>query len=354
MVQNKARCVLITRFSAIGDVAMTIPVIYAAAESYPHIRFVLVTRSRLASLFVNAPKNLTVDGIDIDSEEYKGVFGLKRLSENLLKKYCFDTYIDLHRVLRTQIISFFLKLRGVKVFIINKGHSEKHSITRNRNKQLRRLPSQFTRYSDVFSAAGLPVDVSSFKGIFPGRSSAPASLFASVCPPKPDGCRWIAIAPFAAHTGKIYPPQLMKKVIEGLVGLSSVKIFLFGGGEHEQHILERWADELPGVISLAGKRLGFPAELALLNHCDVAVTMDSANMHLAALAGIPVITIWGATHPYTGFAGWKTDEKNYIQLPMPCRPCSTFGNRACGRGDYHCLAAIPPSQIIAKVKSLLA
>jgi ADP-heptose:LPS heptosyltransferase len=80
--------------------------------------------------------------------------------------------------------------------------------------------------------------------------------------------------------------------------------------------------------------------------------MDSANMHIAALYNVPVVSIWGATHPYAGFYGWGIDLENSIQLPLACRPCSVFGNIPCYRGDHACMEHITPSMIIDKIKSV--
>ena len=79
------------------------------------------------------------------------------------------------------------------------------------------------------------------------------------------------------------------------------------------------------------------------------LTMDSANMHLASVSSVPVISVWGATHPYCGFKGWRQNDADIVQLPMTCRPCSVFGSKACHRGDYMCLTAIEPSMIADKV-----
>ena len=132
-----------------------------------------------------------------------------------------------------------------------------------------------------------------------------------------------------------------------------LRIFLFGGGGNEQAVLERWAAKYSCVQSLAGKRYGFPAELALLNHLDVMLAMDSANMHLAAIAGAPTLSIWGATHPYCGFKGWRQRDDDTIQVPVPCRPCSVFGDKPCFRGDYICLTAIKPEVVYARMREKL-
>ena len=77
-----------------------------------------------------------------------------------------------------------------------------------------------------------------------------------------------------------------------------------------------------------------------MSHLDVMLSMDSANMHLASLTGIPVVSVWGATHPMAGFLGYNQDPENVIQIDLECRPCSIYGNKPCQRGDYACLQNI--------------
>ena len=90
-----------------------------------------------------------------------------------------------------------------------------------------------------------------------------------------------------------------------------------------------------------------------MSYIDVMVSMDSANMHLASLVGTTVVSVWGATHPYAGFMGWNQKEENAVQVTLPCRPCSIFGNKPCRRGDYACLRQIEPSDIIQKIENNL-
>jgi ADP-heptose:LPS heptosyltransferase len=83
------------------------------------------------------------------------------------------------------------------------------------------------------------------------------------------------------------------------------------------------------------------------------VTMDSANMHLASLVATPVVSIWGATHPYAGFMGWNQSIDNAVQTDLPCRPCSIYGKKDCMRGDYACLYQIKPETIVGKIERIL-
>jgi ADP-heptose:LPS heptosyltransferase len=343
--------VLVMRFSALGDVAMTIPVVYSVCRCNPGTRFIFLTKKSQASLFINPPTNLVVLGYDF-KKDYPHSYDLVRLFLKLKKEYDIDAIADLHGVLRSFAISLTGRLHGVKVHTIRKGRRNKRALTRPRNKVMLPLISSRARYREVFYHFGFDME-ERFTGLY-GNEKADPQLFASIAPTKAEGEKWIGIAPFAKHKGKIYPLELMEKVVAELSALPEVKIFLFGGGDYEREVLARWAQTYPGVTTLADKKHGFPVELALQSYLDTMVTMDSANMHLASLVGVRVISIWGATHSYCGFKGYKQQESDIIQLPMPCRPCSVFGNKPCMRGDYYCLSAISPQTIIQKVKSIIS
>lgn len=344
--------VLAVRFSALGDVAMTVPVLYSACACYPDVHFTFITRKSMTSIFINPPSNLTVRGIDLE-HGYKGVSGLWKLFRELRAEVGFDGFIDLHDVLRTKIFSVFCRLSGIPVSTINKGRRGKRALTRRHNKVLLPLQSSRARYRQVFHRIGLPVE-SRFDGLYGECGKGNPADFAAITTPKLPGEKFVGIAPFAKHAGKIYPPALMFRVLEGIVGVPGVRIFLFGGGGEESRLLDMWAGKFDNVTSLAGKRYGFATELALVSHLDVMVSMDSANMHLASLVRTPVVSIWGATHPYCGFKGWRQREEDTVQLPMTCRPCSVFGNKPCFRGDYHCLRGISPNAVIRRVKKYIA
>lgn len=338
--------VIIARFSALGDVAMTVPVIYSACRCYPNIRFTFFTRKAMTSIFINAPENLKVVGLDLN-DDYKGVQGIWRMFNEARKEYHFDAFIDLHDVLRTKIFGAFCRMYGIPVSVINKGRKGKRALTRPRNKVLLPLISSRARYRQAFHSIGLPLN-SCFEGLYGTEKGAPET-FAAITSPKKQGERWVGIAPFAKHSGKIYPPAMMEQVVRAISEREGTKIFLFGGGAEEESVLRNWAERYESTVSLAGKRYGFPVELALVSWLDVMVSMDSANMHLASLVRTPVVSVWGATHPYCGFKGWRQSDDDTIQLPMTCRPCSVFGNKPCLRGDYHCLRGIAPQVIIDRI-----
>lgn len=344
---NKGRNVLVARFSALGDVAMTLPPVYDACTANPDSQFIFLTRTHPAQVFINRPANLTVAGINLDN--YKGVKGMWRLAHALKKLYGIDTFVDLHDVLRTKLLRFFLMMQGVETHHIHKGRRAKKELTRRNNKVLVQLKPTPQRYEDVFRSAGIALS-NDFKSLYGNKKGNPEE-FARVTDPKKEGEHWLAVAPFAKHKGKIYPLELLDAVIRHFDRKPGEKIFIFGYGDEESEEIAKFARKYPSVINMAEASLGIGAELALLSHCDVMLSMDSANMHLASLAGLRAVTIWGATHPYTGFLGWHQRTGDVVQLEMTCRPCSVFGDKPCFRGDYHCLRGIPPQMVIQRLDS---
>lgn len=360
MKHKDIRNVLITRFSALGDVAMTIPVVYCVCRSNPHIRFYFVTRSLPASLFVNHPPNLKV--LPVNLNEYKGAGGMRRLAYELRGKYHIDAYADLHDVLRTKLLRLFMRVAGVRIFKIHKHRKAAGRLTRTRRKVMLPLSTSRAKYREVFWRMGLK-RVDDFTTVFDVPASADKATplmrpdkacFAEAAAEKRVGERWIAIAPFAQHAGKVYPLHLMEKVVETLSRRAGYKLFLMGAGPKESSTLAQWRNKYgEHVVNMAELQIGLPSEMALLYHCDLMLSMDSANMHIASLVGLRVVSIWGATHPYCGFMGWRQRREDAVQLDMMCRPCSMYGNKPCRFGDIHCLEGIPPSLVLSHIDNAL-
>ncbi|MDR0507230.1 MAG: glycosyltransferase family 9 protein [Dysgonamonadaceae bacterium] len=319
MGKNKKNSTLVIRLSALGDVAMTIPVVYSVANRYPEHEFIMLTKSPFHTLFINKPDNLIPVAY----------------SRNVWKNYG-DKVADLHSVLRSWRIDLRFLLRGTKVAVINKGRIEKNKLIREKNKNLCQLETSIERYQKVFEKLGYDAALN-FTSLFETKNKKHEA--------------WIGIAPFAQHAGKIYPLEQMEEVVRLLCALPDIKIFLFGN-KREGEILENWSSKYRYVQSVAGK-MSFYEELRLMNDLNVMVSMDSANMHLASLVDTPVVSVWGATHPYSGFYGYGQDIKNAIQVDMPCRPCSIYGKKPCRYGIYDCMNRIKPEMIVEKTMCFL-
>ena len=350
----RGRDILVSRFSAMGDVAMTLPPLYDACLSNPDRRFIMLTRQHPASIFINPPENLVIH--PIDTADYPGVAGMRRLYRELRDKYDIGAYADLHDVLRTQMLRLFFRLGGVKVTKVDKGRLDRYRLTRSSNKHLVELTPMSQRYAATLAAAGARGQ-GRFKSVFPTLPDP--EIFANAILPRREGEKWIAIAPFARHPGKVYPERYMVLALAHMMNkIYGCRLILFGFGPEEEATIEKWRDilssEFPfkpeSIVNMASARIGLPAEMALIAHCDVMLSMDSANMHLATLVGTRVVSIWGATHPYCGFRPAALRDSDIIQLDMTCRPCSVFGNRPCMQGDYYCLKGIAPERVAEVVR----
>ncbi|MDE5874044.1 MAG: glycosyltransferase family 9 protein, partial [Muribaculaceae bacterium] len=295
---------------------------------------------------IDPPANLKV--APVDTSAYKGIGGMRRLFRELREEYGFDTFIDLHDVLRTKLLRWIAVLNGVKVSVFRKGRREKKALTGGKDKILLPLMHTTRRYAEAFHKAGIKTGEDFRIDVFANEPSL-TSLYAEATPPKGVEEWWLAVAPFAAHKGKIYPLESIGKIIDHYAAQKNVKIFIFGAGEEENAKIEQLAAGRSNVVNMARKRLGLMKEAALMHDCDVMLAMDSANMHIASLVGLRTVSVWGATHPYCGFYGIGQDPADAVQLDMTCRPCSVFGNKPCRRGDYHCLNGINPQLIISRI-----
>ena len=346
----KKEHILIIRFSALGDVAMAVPVVYSLARQYPDVRITVLSREYARPFFENLAPNVGFMEADL-KREYHGIKGLNALYRRLAAKQ-FTAVADLHNVLRSEFLRMRFNLGPYKVAHINKHRKGRRLLTSVNNKQLIQQPTSFQKYADVLEKLGYPVELD-FHSIFPEgggdlsllpQDAQRSTLNAQLC---------IGIAPFAAHEGKIYPPRLMQQVIEQLIAkYPEARIFLFGRGKREDELFPQWCSQYKACVYVSSMLETIKQELILMSHLDVMVSMDSANMHLASLTGIPVVSVWGATHPYAGFAGWGQSIEKYVQLDLPCRPCSIYGNKPCMRGDLACMQHISPDMIVEKVEHI--
>lgn len=338
------RHILVMRFSAMGDVAMTVPVIKEVLKQNPDLQITYVSRPGFAEFFSGIPR-LNYFSADFDLL-YNGFAGPLKLYKQLRKTAQYEAVADLHNSLRSKFIRRLFWLIGVKNAYIDKGRDEKKRLTRFPNKVLKPVKRTIERYADVFRQLELNMELDNRlrRQIKP----VPESITAIV---GNKTSKWIGISPFAKHTGKIYPLQKMEEVIS-VLNKEKVKIFLFGGSAHEKEICRQWQQQFGNVISTVSV-LNMADELALISNLDVMISMDSAGMHLASLVGVPVVSVWGATHYYAGFLGYGQSEQNIVSDDIECRPCSVYGNKPCFRKDYACMQNISATMIVDKINALV-
>ena len=325
---------LVIRLSALGDVAILAPIVRLRAEANPDVTFLIAAPPRLQPLF---------DGMGnvefVPTDRHQSPLSLYR-QWSALKP---DMVADMHNVNRVVATDLLFLLHGTPIHHIRKGKYKRWQMTRRHCKRLDPLTPSWKRYDMVFDHCGLKKSVQDTTSSNITHSSLHIPHSASFT---------IGIAPYAQHRGKTWPPERMEKLVAELVKKhDNYNIVLFGGS-NDQATLDQWAARYERTTSLAGKK-SFNEELSAIAQLDVMVSMDSANMHFASAVGVPVVSIWGATHPDAGFYGWRQPTDNIIQAPLPCRPCSAFGKKRCRFGDYRCLQAINVEDVELKIEELL-
>ncbi|APY11015.1 ADP-heptose--LPS heptosyltransferase RfaF [Seonamhaeicola sp. S2-3] len=337
---TKPKHILVIRLSAMGDVAMTAPVLRALITKYPELKITVLTRDFFAPFFRDLP-NVKVFPAAVKTK-HKGVFGLYKLSKEL-KALEIDAVADLHNVLRSNILKIFLK--GFPFVQIDKGREEKKKLVSGTF--FKALKTTHQRYADVFKKLGFEVDL--LNPNFPKKvplSNKLQLLLGDSFKKK------IGIAPFAAHESKMYPLHLMEEVISELS--KEHLVVLFGGGKTETEILSGIENTFDNVVNIAGK-LTLNEELDVISNLDVMLSMDSGNAHIAAMLGIKTVTVWGVTHPYAGFAPFNQPEDFCLladRTQYPKIPTSVYGNKF--PEDYKDAAgSIAPKTIINKIISVI-
>lgn len=368
--------ILIVRPSSMGEAAMTVPVVRALREAHPDLRITILTRPSFRPLFREIDD---IGFLDADFKgRHRGISGIVRLWRDT-QALGVTHVADLHDVVRTRILRRFLRLTGQKVAVIEKGNIEKRELTRKFRKERKQLKHTVERYRDTIIRTGfdLPAPVPVHRAVrpiaqetdsvtvFPPSTAVQQKIIYDIDLP-PSAVRpipqeiidmagekhrtWIGVAPFASHKSKIYPTRLTYELI-GLLSERYERVFIFGGGPYEQEFAEYMSELYPGVFSAIGLKLD--SELDLISNLDAMVSMDSPSMHLASLEGTPVVSIWGATHPFAGSYAFGQDTANAVQLDLPCRPCSKNGNKPCLYRDYRCLTRITPQSVVDKVAAIV-
>lgn len=343
---KKQNHIIIFRLSAMGDVAMAIPVLRALIQQNQNTTITFVSKPFLKPLFDNIDR-VTFFAADVNNK-HKGFLGLFRLYKDL-KKLNPTHFADIHNVLRSKLVRFFFSIFSkVSIATIDKGRSEKKALTRKKDKIFNQLKTSHQRYADVFSELGFAIDLKKISALEKEKLNSTNVLLTGE-----KKNTWIGIAPFAAFKSKTYPIDLLEKVIHALTK-KGYHIFLFGGKE-DIITLERIQNTSSNTISVAGKLGGLKNEINLISNLDLMLSMDSGNAHFAAMQHIKTVTIWGNTHPYAGFAPFN-QPKSFQILPdlekYPLLPCSIYGNKTF-EGYEDVMESITPKKIVETIVGIV-
>jgi ADP-heptose:LPS heptosyltransferase len=337
---------LVIRTSAMGDVALTTPVLRGMREQYPDVELILLTRAPFKPFFSAIP-GLQLFLPDLKNR-HKGFPGLVRLFKDISRQSEIDYVIDLHDVLRSKLLRFFFKLNGVPSVTIDKGRKEKRLLITGKNK--RQLKHSVERYCDVFAKAGYKVTPAKGASIIlpPTEIQLKQSITDIM-----QGVLNIGVAPYAKHKLKMWPENNMISLLALISDKYKCKFWLFGGIDEKGKLME-FQSKVPSSVNLSGD-LNLSEELLFMSKLDLMIAMDSSNMHMAALVGTKVISIWGGTDPLGGFSAWMQPDNFSIRIPveeLDCRPCTIYG-KGKTRNDFACMKLLTPELVFNKIDKLV-
>jgi len=341
--------VLVIRFSAMGDVALIAPVAHSLLASNQNLHITILTRSFFSPFFYGSER-LKCIGVDIENE-YNGLIGLLTLFRHL-KSDRYDLVVDLHDNIRSRILSFFFRLAGATVVRYDKRRKERNILLKVGVNGTAPLPHVTDMYLEAFKRAGLKINTPLKPLPFPEHyferliKKMPLEKSTIETP-------WIGIAPFAKHPSKVWPLDKIRVLVGAIYeSRPDTKIFFFGGGSQELMEIEKLTEQFPTAINI-GKLLNLKEQLALIASLEIMISMDSSNMHMAAVLGVKVISIWGGTHPAFGFAPLFNEEG--VILPLPGNdPVSIFGkvkNQYQLQLAQNSLNSITPERVLGKFLS---
>ncbi len=317
--------VLVIRLSSLGDVILSTSVLPPLKERGYSVDF--LTFKPFGEVLRGQPFVDRV--IEVDRRELRSFSQIREFSRTLRN---YDLAFDLHDVLRTKILRRFLPF---KTYVY-----EKKSLLRRLMVVFKPLKAKWLYVPELYGKAleKAGIEVSNLRPLLYPDSGLRERLSSSVPPNS------IAVSPGARWEAKRYPLDRFKEVVKLLREKGFQPVVVGGKGEEELGVeLER-----KGALNFCGK-LSIRESIALISLTRGVISNDSAVVHMARAVRVPVVSIFGPTHPAFGFAPLK-DEGVPITLNLPCSPCSLHGRRGCS--EMECFK-IPPREIVEKLFSLL-
>jgi ADP-heptose:LPS heptosyltransferase len=321
---------LIIRFSSIGDIVLTTPVIRAIKTQIPGSEVAFITKPQFASILAGNPY---IDKLMVLKE---------KLSETIaeIKNEEFDYIIDLHNNQRTWNIKRQLKIQSIAFKKLN---WEKWLLV---NFKVNKLPNVHIvdRYLDTVKPFGVVDDGEGLDFFIPDEL---ANYPQEVLPDFNNG--YICAVLGANHATKQIP---VKKLL-AVLNTSQKPVCLIGGKDVSNAADELASHLIVPCVNLVGK-ISLHQSAAIIRESRVIITPDTGMMHIASALHKNVISIWGNTVPELGMYPYRPgcQSKIFEVKGLSCRPCSKLGFKRCPRGHFNCMQQIDPAIVSAYIQEI--
>lgn len=342
MVKTSIQHILVIRLGSLSSVAMCVHALRGLVRDFPDLRITLITHSEWKPLFRG------VEGLEFvfaDSAEYEGLKGKIRLWRTVVRLGV-DAIADLSATSLSRFLCFSFRPWRRKVARLGGVRLENKALTRRYRKELVQQTPLSSRSRDLFGSLGLPFCM---PAPVKRRRNAPLPPLVEILAGEKSG-NWVGIAPLSNNKGTCYPIPHAAELVR-LLASRYAKVFIFGKGEYQRQFCEGMQELYPNVISVA-ERVSLSDTLDILAILDAVVSIDGDVLRLCSLVGTPVVSLWGATHPFLESSGYGQNPENALQKTLPCRPCSRDGHHRCLFGNYECMQRITPEEVFRRVKSV--
>lgn len=317
--------ILIIRFSSIGDIVLTTPVVRCLKEQLKGVEIHYLTKRSYQSVLCTNPN---IDKLHLLEETLSATI-------SSLKAERFDLVIDLHHNLRTLIIKTRL---GIKSSSFDKLNWQKWLLV---NFKINKMPKVHIvdRYLATVNFLGVNNDGKGLDYYLNDEYNLSDLLPGS-------HQKFIAIAIGAQHATKRLPQHQLIKLCKKL----SEPVVLLGGPEDALRAEDICNESGPHVFNGCGK-FSLDQSAYLVKTAEQIITHDTGLMHIAAAFNRPIISVWGNTVPEFGMYPYRVSKSIIIEVEhLKCRPCSKIGYNKCPLGHFKCMNEIEIASIIAKAK----
>jgi heptosyltransferase-2 len=339
---------LVIRFSSIGDIVLTSPLLRALRTRFPNGQIDFVTRREYGEL-VRSNQNLNRT---YEFDAGLGFEGLRKLKKTI-KEEQYDLVVDLHDSLRSK---YLRSIRGPKRVVVNKRVLERSMLVKFKKNVFNGVVSVVDRYIETVKDFGVENDGKGLELHIPDEVLS--SVSGKIAALKLDRFeKVIALCPGARHFTKRWPAERFARVGAAFVQKMDAKILLFGSTADEP-LCNQIAWELNNEVgadrasSYAG-RLGLLETAAAMQYCDVIITNDSGLMHIATAMQKKTVAIFGSTVKEFGFYPNNPSAVVVERAGLPCRPCSHIGRSDCPERHFRCMTEIDPDQVYLCARDVL-
>lgn len=337
---------LIIRFSSVGDIILSTPLIRVLRRAYPESRIDFLVKSTYAELLQGNPHLSRVIAFDGAG----GIPALRQLRKEV-RHAGYDRILDIHDSLRSRFLCAGMpgvrryRKRKIARAVLVHFHRDTYPLFGG-------APHVTGRYLETVSDLGIRDDDEGPE-LFPSPADSAAAM--RLLPEGPEG--WVGVCPSARHETKIWPPERFAFAAAVLAERHGLGITLLGATadiprcDDVEGMIRR---QFPAarIVNATGK-LTLLQSAALMDRCAVILTNDSGLMHVASARKRPLVAIFGSTSGQLGFTPYGASSLVVERHDVPCRPCTAIGRASCPKGHFRCMRDISGEQVVAAATSIL-